>query len=301
MATSCRSASDRRRGATVIQRADVDNVFGRIEAVLGEFLNKPYYDLPELYRRSQGLTITGRSGAPAPAFFASAKAAPPFPQVGLADKKGGIIAAPFVKTPMDRVDEYDGPVDVEGELVFSVPALAVSLIKSAHLALFRLMGYRWVFDPAGQYVGRQLATVVEGKADADAVKHVAHELPNCFSIVPGQAGSEDTLVSRRLVLHFDYYDGSEHPLEHGMDTWGVSCLFNVNEHQFIVTLPFTSRLDGLTGALERYRSWLSEPCAKHTGYECWVRSDGELEHSRTGFNITAGSNETAFAGPEISG
>ena len=185
--------------ATVIQRADVDNVFGKIEAVLGDSLNRPHYDLPELYKRAQGLTITGMSGSPAPAFFASPKASPPFPQIGLTDKKGATIAAPFVKTPVGRAAEYDGPVDVEGELVWSVPALAVSLIKSAHLALFRLVGYRWVFDPAGQYVGRQLAIVVERNADAEAVKQVAQELPNGFRIVPGQADSQDTLASRRLA------------------------------------------------------------------------------------------------------
>jgi hypothetical protein len=37
--------------ATVIQRADVDNLFGRIEAVLCTFLNRPFYDVKELYKR----------------------------------------------------------------------------------------------------------------------------------------------------------------------------------------------------------------------------------------------------------
>jgi hypothetical protein len=109
--------------ATVIQRADVDNGFGTIEAVLCNFLNRPYYEVTEHYKRARGLTITGSSGSPAPAFFPSKKASPPFPQIGLTDKKGEIIAAPFVKTSIDRMNEFDGPVNVEGEIVFSVPAL----------------------------------------------------------------------------------------------------------------------------------------------------------------------------------
>jgi len=182
--------------ATVIQSADVHNGFGKIEAVLCNFLNRPYYEVTELYKRARGLTITGSSGVPAPAFFPKKKAAPPFPQISLTDQKGEIIAVPFVKTSMDRMNEFDGPVDVEGEIVFSVPALVVSLIKSAHLALFKLTGYEWVLNPAGQYIGKRLAKLVDHDADAEAIKQLANELPNCFKMVPGPAVSEDTLSSR---------------------------------------------------------------------------------------------------------
>ena len=89
----------------MIQRADVDNRFGEIEADLCNFLNGPYYDIKELYSRSRRLTVTGKDGTSVPGFFASPKSS------------------------------------VEGELIFPVSSLAVSLIKSAHLALFRLMGY----------------------------------------------------------------------------------------------------------------------------------------------------------------
>jgi hypothetical protein len=65
--------------ATVIQRADVDNCFGKFEAVLCNFLNRPSYDVQELYKRAMSLTITGSSGSPAPAFFSSKRANPPFP------------------------------------------------------------------------------------------------------------------------------------------------------------------------------------------------------------------------------
>ncbi len=44
--------------ATVIQRADVDNRFGEIEADLCNFLNGPYYDIKELYSRSRWLTVS---------------------------------------------------------------------------------------------------------------------------------------------------------------------------------------------------------------------------------------------------
>src|SRR5271166_181350 len=50
--------------ATVIQRADVDNPFGVIEADLCNFLNRPFYDIKELYSRSRWLTVTGKDGKP---------------------------------------------------------------------------------------------------------------------------------------------------------------------------------------------------------------------------------------------
>ena len=56
------------------------------------------------------------------------------------------------------------------------------------------------------------------------MKNLSDELPNCFNLLPKEAASEDTLSSGMIVLLFDHYEGSEHPLELGMETWGLSCL-----------------------------------------------------------------------------
>ena len=88
------------------------------------------------------LTITGSSGSPAQAFLSSKRAKTPFPKVGLTYNDGQVIAAPFVKTPMNRITDLDGPVEVEGELVFPVPALMVSMIKAAHLGAVQTFGVR---------------------------------------------------------------------------------------------------------------------------------------------------------------
>jgi hypothetical protein len=213
--------------------------------------------------------------------------------VGLTDKDGQVIAAPFVKTPMDRITDFDGPVDVEGEPVFLVPALMVSMIKAAHLALFKLLAYDWSLNPAGQYIGTRLAKVVQGDADAEVVKQLADQLPNCWRIMPGGAVAEDTLSSRLLMFHFDYYDGSGHPTEHGLDAWGASCIFITNDHTFTVTLPFSFDPDGLSGALGRYRRYLSEPDVTHTAYTAQVRPDGAVEHSRKAQNVLWPRRESA--------
>jgi hypothetical protein len=87
------------------------------------------------------------------------------------------------------------------------------------------------------------------------------------------------------MFHFDYFDGSGHPTEHGLDAWGVSCVFTMNEHTFTVILPFSFRPDGLDDSLNRYRRYLSAPDVKHTAYGGWVRSDGAIEHSKKGSNV----------------
>jgi hypothetical protein len=270
--------------ATVIQRADVDNPFGVIEAGLCNFLNKPLFDLEELYRLSKRLTVTGKDGIPVPAFFASPKSSPPYPMIELS-KGGETIASPHIKTSGEKMDEFRGEVDVEGELVFSPSTLAVSLIKAAQLALFKHMGYRWVFHPSGQYVGSALANVVRQRMDQKAVRNVFDELPNCFNWLPGGSIIEDTIKDRQIIIHFEYYEGSCHPLENQMDCWGLSCVFHMNDHSFVVTLPYSFQRRPVKDVLDRYRESLTGEGVRHSTYFGWVRPDGEIEHSKLRVNM----------------
>jgi hypothetical protein len=272
--------------ATVIQRADVDNPFGVIEAGLCNFINKPLFDLEELYRRSKGMTVTGKDGTPVSAFFASRKSSPPYPILKLSTG-GETIASPYIKTAREKMDDFRGKVDVEGELVFSQSALAVSLIKSAHLALFKLLGYGWVFDPAGQYVSSALARILRNRVSREAVRNLSDELPNCFNWLREEACSEDTLSSRMIVFHFEDYDGSDSPLEQGMETWGLSCLFRMNDHLFLVTLPYSSTRQAGEAVLNRYRRFMTGDGMRHSACVAWVRSDGCLEISKKPMNVTA--------------
>ena len=65
----------------------MDHPFEVIEVQLYEFINKYLFDLEGLYRRSKGLTVTGKDGTPVLAFFAPPKSSPPFPILELS--KGG--------------------------------------------------------------------------------------------------------------------------------------------------------------------------------------------------------------------
>jgi hypothetical protein len=278
--------------ATVIQRADVDNKFGTVEAVLCEFLNRPLYEIEELYKKLTNLTITGSSGTPVQAFFPSKKAKPPYPRIDLTDEEGRVIAAPHVKVPAERTGEFNGPVQVEGEIVLSLPALIVSVLKSAHLALFKLLGYHWVFNEVGQYVGERLARLVKCELDAGAVKQLADELPRaCFRMVDGGALAVDTIGSRLVMLHYDHFEGKCHPAQRGIEAWGISCLFKLNDCSFTFTLPFATEGQRLDAALNKYRTYLDSPISRHSvytagiyranqfGWHHWAingRTDGEI-------------------------
>ena len=102
------------------------------------------------------------------------------------------------------------------------------------------LGYRWVLDPAGEYVGSALENIVRNRVSREALKNLSDELPKCFNWLREEACPEDTLSSRLILFHFDDYDGSDNPLEQGMETWGLSCLFRMNDHLFLVTLPYSS-------------------------------------------------------------
>ena len=262
----------------------MDNPFGVIEAGLCNFLNKPLFDLEELYRLSKRLTVTGKDGIPVPAFFASPKSSPPYPMIELS-KGGETIASPHIKTSGEKMDEFRGEVDVEGELVFSPSALAVSLIKSAHLALFKLMGYRWVFDPTGQYVGSALARSCDSGWPRRQSGTLSDELPNCFNWLPGGSITGATINDRLIILHFENFEGSGHPLENQIDCCGLSCVFHMNDHNFVVTLPYSFQRRPVKDVLDRYRESLTGDGVRHSTCFGWVRPDGEIEHSKLRVNL----------------
>ena len=90
---------------TVIQRKDVDNPFGKIEDKLGAFLNLPYLEMQEIYKRVRGIIVCGRDGTSAPAFFASPKSAPKVPLIELSTE-GELVATPHIRIDPDKLEAF---------------------------------------------------------------------------------------------------------------------------------------------------------------------------------------------------
>ena len=143
--------------ATVIQRKDIDNYFGAtIEPDLIQWLNIPVLTGGELIRQASRMHISIPNGDKVEAFFAKSNAGAKFPQINLRDSDGTVVASPFLKTTTPDPADYTD-VEVETLTIVTNTAVTGSLIKSAHLAIFRTLGYRWVFSPAGDKVRRTLA------------------------------------------------------------------------------------------------------------------------------------------------
>jgi hypothetical protein len=176
-------------GNTIVEYRDVDNYFGAtLEPDLVAFLNAPVSTPKELIEKyGRTLTVTLPSGEKASAFFANRRARPNFPRIDLLDTSGAAIASPYLRTgPLEPKLHKD--LQVEWLMGFTDSAIFGSLLKSAHLALFRIMGYRHVLSQAGSYLRQALASFYIDKADkaqssryfskfAGAVKPVLNDIP----------------------------------------------------------------------------------------------------------------------------
>lgn len=146
----------------VPQRTDVDNFFGRaVEAELAEVIEakeKGAYGVlvdRKLQRRfqprieSEGSTIEHY-------FVKPSSAVPNHTPVRVATDQGQHICDIIVKkTPSDIQSLVGAKIHLVVEADCRAAAIATTL-KAAHLSMFRMLGYRHVFSPAGQNLAHVL-------------------------------------------------------------------------------------------------------------------------------------------------
>jgi hypothetical protein len=221
--------------ATVVQCKDVDNYYGTtLEPDMIDFVNLPQFTTTEVVNKVQGLQLVHPDGRTADAFFANPKSTPPFPQVHLTDENGSVISV-FVKPNANGLP-IGSQFALQGQFVTVSGAVAGAFIKAGYLALFRLLGYEWVFTEAGKFVADVLRQFFVEKATAQNAKTYFAKFGDPVHIFPPRFFKMNTLQNKRLLFHFD-----EHGLE-GKQLWGMSPLFHINNYTFIVTLP-ANRLD----------------------------------------------------------
>jgi hypothetical protein len=242
-------------GRTVVEYKDVDNYFGTtLEPDLVAFLNAPVSTAKELIEKHRRtLTVTLPSGEKASAFFANRKARPNLPRIELLDTSGATIASPYLRTGPLEPKIHKG-LQVEWLMVFTDSAILGSMFKSAHLALFRIMGYRHVLSQAGGYLRQALATFYNDRAGKDkaasyfskfkgAVRPALNEVP---------ADHYNTLDDNALWFHYEPGGRVEHRL------FAVSCLFIVNKRLITVMVPYCMDDKGIDAACSRYEATLQD-------------------------------------------
>lgn len=135
-----------------------------------------------------------------------------------------------------------------------------ALRKSAYLALFRLVGYRYGLDAVGSTVQLALAEFFRQHASwANAKDHfgrfhgaVIVSLGGILDTIP------DTLEGGMMLMHYAEGTASTGIL------FAVSCLFRVNACTLIVTLPAYSKYVYGLDASVYYRRLLADRAMKHS-------------------------------------
>jgi hypothetical protein len=246
---------------TIVQRTDVDNYFGQtLEPDLVAFLNARVSSFKEMVKRACELTVTLPSSEKVSAFFANSKARGRFPQVDLLDSSGNVIASPFLRT-RSLEPKLHKDLKVEWLMVFTDSALMGSMIKSAYLALFHIMGYRYVLSPYGDCVRKSLAGFYEDNADKygsaayfskfkGSIKFMLNNIPDdaCNTVDDG-------------LLWFHYQIDDPDPGRRSL--FAVSCLFKMNDRVITVRVP--ACLDGRSfeAAYSYYEASLTDANLDH--------------------------------------
>lgn len=142
-----------------VQRADVDNFYGRCfesdfvniqhlsGAAAGSIVNK---DLPVTFRAD-----ILRNGVPIPYYFASSAKTPSDHTNIRLETENGIAELRLKLSPQEVMATNDSDWEIRLEKDLRLPAL-VSLLKSAHLTLFRMLGYRYALSAGGHFMGKEI-------------------------------------------------------------------------------------------------------------------------------------------------
>ena len=238
--------------ATVPQPKDLDGHFGgTIEPDLVKYLNFPVLSSEEHLSKIKTLTIKLPTGERVEGFFAGDEAAVRFSRVDLKDSAGDIVASPYLRDNKIVGDYKD--IDVEWVITVNDLALVGALIKSAYLAVFRLVGYRYALDAVGNIVRRSLAGFFNDRATKDGARDYFARFQG--AVITSLKGflneSPDTLSGGTLLFHYD--DGSRHDR-----LFAISTLFQINQATLIVTLPAVMDVDYSIEALAKYERLLKD-------------------------------------------
>jgi hypothetical protein len=143
-------------------------------------------------------------------------------------------------------------LQVEWLMVFTDSAILGAMLKSAHLALFRIMGYRQVLSQAGSYLRQALAAFYNDRAGKDqadpcfakfkgAIRPAANEIP---------ADHYNTLDDSAVGFHYE--PGGRVPPR----LFAVSCLFLVNKLLVTFMVPYCMDDKRIDAARARYEATL---------------------------------------------
>ena len=273
---------------TVVQWEDIDNYYGgTIEPELIAYLNTPVAAAEQLMRKGKDLTVTFPSGEQVAAFITDkAGARARFPRVNLINPSGETIASPYLRT--DRLDPCQQKgLKVEWLMGFTDSALLGSMLKSAYLALWKLLGYRYVFMAAGDCLRQPLAKFFTDRATkAQSLKYFS-KFKGAVNVFLNEIPEDhcDTVRDGLLWFHFRK-DGPE-----TQRMFALSCLFRINQRMISVMVPYCTNSEDFEAAFTYYEETLKDrekPQEIHFGYRIGDRLEVHPDPLNIQRPVTAG-------------
>lgn len=143
--------------STTVQRKDIDNFYGSMfEADWLIIQERGQHTLPEVLA-DKGLTRKlrpqlWRNGEQVEHYVATSPSIPPHHTPIIVEGVDKAMQFVMKVDPSDAIADVDARWEISIERDLRLPAL-VSLLKAAHLTLFQILGYRYVFSPSGRYLG----------------------------------------------------------------------------------------------------------------------------------------------------
>jgi hypothetical protein len=144
--------------ATIIQRADVDNFYGRVfesEFVKLKHKGRRAFDFlsdPEL--KHSGRPEVFVDGEVVEYFVPKSDVPSQFVEVNI-ETANGFVPIALKINPDKFLPDANTKFEIEIKIKVWTPAI-VSLLKAAHLTLFRLLGYQYVFSAGGRFLGNDI-------------------------------------------------------------------------------------------------------------------------------------------------
>ena len=150
-------------------------------------------------------------------------------------------------------------VRVQWDLNVYSYALIGALLKSAYLALFRMLGYAWVNGPCGDKVRRALNDFFQARGDKDNAHEFFGEFEGCCTAGINDFFEDwpDTLTGNEVLFHF-----APDPVC-GRLLFSLSCLFRINGKMFVVTVPTYMAQGHYSVAFSKYRDFLKDRSIDH--------------------------------------
>lgn len=184
------------------------------------------------------------------------------------DDNGKVIGERYVRSAKIAPGPHSG---VESEFFLTVHdfALTGALLKSAYLAIFKMVGYRYGLDAVGSTVRRALAEFYLQRAKRAEAKNYFRDFRGAIIVSLGGALDQlpDTLEAGWMLTHY-----AEGTVKTGL-LFASSCLFRVNSVTLVVTVPAYSQYGYSLEALSYYRRLLADRTMKHSIHLTQFRGD----------------------------